>query len=97
MKYNTEREKLIIPEYGRHVQKMVAHATSIEDSKEKKKWEGGDQRGRLPAYATPQRGAAIAEAVPKHITPKPAAARGALGAACRTAVARGQAPEDEWN
>ena len=49
-------------------------------SKEKKKWEGGDQRGRLPAYATPQRGAAIAEAVPKHITPKPAAARGALGA-----------------
>ena len=33
-------------------------------SKEKKKWEGGDQRGRLPAYATPQRGAAIAEAVP---------------------------------
>ena len=29
------------------------------------------------------------------ITPKPAAARGALGAACRTAVARGQAPEDE--
>ncbi len=37
MKYNTEREKLIIPEYGRHVQKMVAHATSIEDSKEKKK------------------------------------------------------------
>ena len=35
-------------------------------SKEKKKWEGGDQRGRLPAYATPQRGAAIAEAVLKH-------------------------------
>ena len=35
-------------------------------SKEKKKWEGGDQRGRLPAYATPRRGAAIAEAVPKH-------------------------------
>ena len=35
-------------------------------SKETKKWEGGDQRGRLPAYATPQRGAAIAEAVPKH-------------------------------
>ena len=34
--------------------------------KKKKKWEGGDQRGRLPAYATPQRGAAIAEAVLKH-------------------------------
>ena len=34
--------------------------------KRKEKWEGGEQRGRLPAYATPQRGAAIAEAVPKH-------------------------------
>tara|TARA_B100000683_G_C12472090_1_gene548098 strand:+ start:475 stop:1098 length:624 start_codon:yes stop_codon:yes gene_type:complete len=37
MKYNTEREKLIIPEYGRHVQKMVEHATKIKDSEEKKK------------------------------------------------------------
>ena len=34
MKYNTEREKLIIPEYGRHVQKMVEHATKIKDSEE---------------------------------------------------------------
>ena len=37
MKYNTEREKLIIPEYGRHVQKMVKHATIIKDCEEKKK------------------------------------------------------------
>ena len=37
MQYNTEREELIIPEYGRHVQKMVAHATSIEDKEEKTK------------------------------------------------------------
>ena len=37
MQYNTERDKLIIPEYGRHVQKMVAHATNIKDSEEKKK------------------------------------------------------------
>lgn len=35
MDYNTEREHLIIPEYGRHVQKMVAHATSLTDKKEK--------------------------------------------------------------
>ena len=34
--------------------------------KRKEKWEGGDRRGRLPAYATPQKGAVIAEAVPKH-------------------------------
>ena len=37
MKYNTEREKLIIPEYGRHVQKMVVLTTTIRDPKEKKK------------------------------------------------------------
>ncbi|MAO72002.1 MAG: methionyl-tRNA formyltransferase [Flavobacteriales bacterium] len=37
MKYNTEREQLIIPEYGRHVQKMVAFATKVKDSEEKKK------------------------------------------------------------
>lgn len=31
IEYNTEREHLIIPEYGRHIQKMVAHAVSLED------------------------------------------------------------------
>ncbi len=31
IEYNTEREPLIIPEYGRHIQKMVDHAISIED------------------------------------------------------------------
>lgn len=36
MEYNTKREQLIIPEYGRHVQKMVKHATQIKDKKEKK-------------------------------------------------------------
>ena len=34
---NTEREQLIIPDYGRHVQKMVAHATQLTDIEEKKK------------------------------------------------------------
>jgi len=37
MDYNTDREQLIIPEYGRHVQKMVAHATTLTDEEEKKK------------------------------------------------------------
>ena len=36
MKYNTGRDQLIIPEYGRHVQKMVKHATEIKDEKERK-------------------------------------------------------------
>lgn len=31
MEYNTQREDLIIPEYGRNVQKMVEHALTIED------------------------------------------------------------------
>tara|TARA_X000000368_G_scaffold392468_1_gene357246 strand:+ start:115 stop:738 length:624 start_codon:yes stop_codon:yes gene_type:complete len=37
MEYNTEREDLIIPEYGRHVQKMINHATSITDKAEQQK------------------------------------------------------------
>lgn len=31
MQYNTEREKLIIPEYGRHVQEMVNYCKTIQD------------------------------------------------------------------
>ncbi|MBO4558351.1 MAG: DUF4290 domain-containing protein [Bacteroidales bacterium] len=35
MDYNTYREKLILPEYGRHVQKMIERVKGIED-KEKR-------------------------------------------------------------
>ncbi|MCH3923495.1 MAG: DUF4290 domain-containing protein [Bacteroidales bacterium] len=31
MEYNTEREKLIIPEYGRNIQKMVEYCLTIKD------------------------------------------------------------------
>ena len=37
IEYNTERSKLIIPEYGRHFQKMVDHAVSIADAEERNK------------------------------------------------------------
>ena len=37
LEYNSERSKLIIPEYGRHLQKMVEHAVSIEDENERNK------------------------------------------------------------
>ncbi len=37
LEYNTERPKLIIPEYGRHFQKMVDYAVSIEDPQERNK------------------------------------------------------------
>lgn len=37
LEYNSERSKLIIPEYGRHLQKMVEHAVSISDDKERNK------------------------------------------------------------
>ena len=39
MQYNTKRESLIIPEYGRHVQSMINHATSISDKLEQQKCE----------------------------------------------------------
>jgi len=37
MEYNTKRKPLIIPEYGRHVQKMVAHASGLKDKNDQKK------------------------------------------------------------
>ena len=37
MEYNTEREHLIIPEYGRHVQTMINHASGIIDKVEQQK------------------------------------------------------------
>ena len=35
LEYNSERSKLIIPEYGRHIQKMVEHAVEIQDDQER--------------------------------------------------------------
>lgn len=35
--YNTQRPRLIIPEYGRHVQRMVEHCMGIEDRAERTK------------------------------------------------------------
>ncbi len=37
LEYNTERVKLIIPEYGRHIQKMINQAVAIEDRDERNK------------------------------------------------------------
>lgn len=38
MEYNTQRKKLIIPEYGRHVQQLVDHCMTIEDDDERNKF-----------------------------------------------------------
>lgn len=35
--YNTQREKLILPEYGREIQNMVDHAITIEDKAERQR------------------------------------------------------------
>ncbi|SHG73112.1 protein of unknown function [Salegentibacter echinorum] len=35
LEYNSERSNLIIPEYGRHLQKMVEHTVAIKDDKER--------------------------------------------------------------
>ena len=35
MDYNSTRKKLVLPEYGRHIQKMVDYAVTIEDREER--------------------------------------------------------------
>ncbi len=37
MDYNSNRKTLALPEYGRHIQKMIDHAVSIEDREERTK------------------------------------------------------------
>ena len=35
--YNTQREKLVLPEYGREIQKMVDYAVTLEDREERQR------------------------------------------------------------
>ena len=35
LEYNTQKEKLVLPEYGRNVQQMVDHCMTIEDREER--------------------------------------------------------------
>lgn len=37
MEYNTSRDKLVMPEYGRHIQKMVDYLRTIEDPEKRQK------------------------------------------------------------
>ena len=37
LEYNTERDHLIIPEYGRHLQKMINHAIAQDSRDERNK------------------------------------------------------------
>mgnify|MGYP000453332888 CR=1 FL=1 len=37
LEYNSERQRLIIPEYGRHLQKLIDQATKISDLEERNK------------------------------------------------------------
>lgn len=37
MEYNTQKKKLLLPEYGRHIQKMVDHIMTIESREERTK------------------------------------------------------------
>ena len=38
LEYNSSREKLILPEYGRNIQKLVLHANEIEDAEERQSY-----------------------------------------------------------
>lgn len=40
MEYNSQREKMIIPEYGRNVQKMIEYTKTIEDREKRTKSAG---------------------------------------------------------
>ena len=35
MEYNTQKKKLLLPEYGRNIQKMVDHIRTIQDREER--------------------------------------------------------------
>lgn len=37
LEYNSQRDNLEIPEYGRHIQKLVQYATTLDDTEEKQK------------------------------------------------------------
>ena len=37
MNYNTSRSKMIIPEYGRHIQQLIDHAIELDDKDERNK------------------------------------------------------------
>jgi len=37
LEYNAERTHLIIPEYGRHIQKLIDHCIALEDAEERNK------------------------------------------------------------
>lgn len=37
MQYNTQKEKLLLPEYGRNIQNMVEHCVAIKDADERKR------------------------------------------------------------
>ena len=41
LEYNSSRNKLVISEYGRHIQKLVEHALTLEDKKERQKMANG--------------------------------------------------------
>ncbi|NDG51451.1 MAG: DUF4290 domain-containing protein [Flavobacteriia bacterium] len=41
LEYNSSRNKLVISEYGRHIQKLVEHAMNLKDKEERQKMANG--------------------------------------------------------
>ncbi len=52
LEYNSSRENLIIPEYGRHVQNLINYAKTIQDPEEKQKF--AERITRLMMQMNPQ-------------------------------------------
>jgi len=49
--YNTQRERLILPEYGREIQRMVDHAVSLPEKKDRQRC-AETIVGRMPITST---------------------------------------------
>ena len=41
LEYNSSRNKLVISEYGRHIQKLVEHAMTLKNRNERQKMANG--------------------------------------------------------
>lgn len=52
MEYNTQREDLRVPEYGRHIQLMIEYISTIEDRDERNK--AANEVARIMAQQSPQ-------------------------------------------
>ncbi len=67
MQYNSQREDLIIPEYGRHVQKLIQHIKTIEDKELRQKLTEGLVKMMLTMTSTERKSQDYADKMWTHV------------------------------